>query len=85
MARMSRLDRAAGDGYTLEDYTNAIDRLLSAESFIHRAAKGMNDDELYSRTMVACTALREVLNAFVEAEGRTKRENAFIRAVLGNA
>jgi hypothetical protein len=83
--RLTALDRAASAHYSDEDYALTIDRLLASEVSLHLAARGMNDDALYARTMVAAIALREVMNALYDAQYRNERENEAIRAILGNA
>ena len=83
--RLTALDRAASAHYSDEDYALTIDRLLASEVSLHLAARGMNDDALYARTMVAATATAEIVDALRDAKHRNERENEAIRAILGNA
>ena len=82
---MNRLDRAAAELLASSDYERTCDLLREASYALHRAAKGMNDDALYARAMVAATHVADMRNALAGAKERNERENRAIRAVLGNA
>jgi hypothetical protein len=82
---MNRLDRAAADMLASSDFQRTCDLLREASYALHRAAKGMNDDALYARAMVAATHVADMREALAGAKERNERENEHIRAVLGNA
>ena len=83
--RLTALDRAADRMVGGDDYERTLALVNEARYALHRAAKGLNDDALYARTMVAATAIAEIVDALRDAKRRNERENEYLRAALGNA
>jgi len=83
--RLTALDRAADRMLGEDDYGRTLALVNQARYELHRAAKGMNDDALYARTMVAATDIADIIAALRDAKVRNERENEAIRAILGNA
>ena len=83
--RLTALDRAADRYLSHPDYERTTALLREAQFAMKRGADSMSDDALYTRTMVAMTALAEVRDALRDAKRRNERENEYIRAALGNA
>jgi len=83
--RKTALDRAADRMLGEAAYGRTLALVNQAWYQLHLAAKGMNDDALYARTMTAAIAIAEISAALRDAKVRNERENEAIRAILGNA